>query len=108
MKTYYFNMHWEDEWECGDGCCSGCGEWVINFQEMVDEHGNHFDMDSIGTSWTVEDALRQVYEIEYEEYVPDFVWEGMDFNEQQRWLTNQLLAHNVQVVFKEHEESFYG
>ena len=31
-------MYWEDEWECGDGCCSGCGEWVINFQEMVDEH----------------------------------------------------------------------
>lgn len=108
MKTYYFTQYWEDEWECGDGCCSGGGEWVINFDEMIDEYGNHFDMNSIGTSWTIEDAIRQVYEIEYEDYVPDFVWGDMDCIEQQNWLNNQLQLKNVKVVFKEYEESFYG
>ena len=99
MKTYYFSQRWEDEWECGDGCCSGGGEWVINFLEMVDENGNTWDSNHIGTSWTVEDALRQVWELEYDVDVPDYVLEK-DYDWQYSWYVRQLYLKDVSVVFK--------
>lgn len=103
MKTYYFTQYWEDEWECGDGCCSGGGEWVIDFQEMVDENGKYCYNTSIGTSWTIEDALRQVYEIECGEDIPEFVW-FFDSLEIENWLVRHLHLKGVEVVFKEQGE----
>ena len=104
MKTYYFSCYWEDPWECGDGCCSGGGEWVINFVKMIDGQGNISDECSrnFGTSWNKPDALAQVYELEYDEYVPDFVY-NMSFEDADKWVEAELLKKGVVVVFEMEE-----
>ena len=43
MKTYYWQGWWEEPWECGDGCCSGGGEYRINF--------SHLEVDGEEVEW---------------------------------------------------------
>lgn len=104
MKTYYFSCYYEYPWECGDGCCSGGGEWVINFSMVKDEQGNLSNQYSrnFGTSWSTTQALQQVYELEYDEYVPDFVY-VMSFEEADKWVEASLLKKGVVVVFEMNE-----
>lgn len=106
MKTYYFSCYYEYPWECGDGCCSGGGEWVINFVKFTDEQGNISDGCSrnFGTTWNKPDALAQVYDFEFDEYTPDFVWEKLyTWEDQEKWLEASLLKKDVVVVFEMEE-----
>ena len=80
------------------------GEWVINFVKMIDGQGNISDECSrnFGTSWNKPDALAQVYELEYDEYVPDFVY-NMSFEDADKWVEAELLKKGVVVVFEMEE-----
>lgn len=95
MKTYYFTGHWEDAWECGDGCCSGGNEWIINFIKVVvdGELLNNYRF-PIGTCYSLADGYISVFEQEYGDSAPDCVYaaeEAICI----RWLEEDLVLRNV-------------
>jgi hypothetical protein len=98
MKTFYFSGYWEEPWECGDGCCSGGGDYYIDFTHMVegDKTYDHLCF-SFGTCYDKEGVLLSVYEMLFDEDVPDVVFE-MKENEAMRWLAQKLEERDVFVV----------
>ena len=97
MKTYYFSGYWEEPWECGDGCCSGGGNYHINF-DRLEIDGEEVEWNSwFGTEWEEVGPYLSVHAQEYEEDAPDGVHE-MSEQEAIRWLKEQLAKAGVSVV----------
>ena len=97
MKTYYFSGYWEEEWECGDGCCSGGGEYHINF-DCLEIDGKEVECHSwFGTEYEEVGPYLSVYAQEYGEDAPNGVHE-MSEREAIRWLKEQLAKAGVSVV----------
>lgn len=97
MKTYYFSGYWEEPWECGDGCCSGGGNYHINFTHL-EVDGKEVEWHSwFGTEYEEVGPYLSVYAQEYEEDAPDGVHE-MSEREAIHWLKEQLAKAGVSVV----------
>lgn len=97
LKTYYWQGWWEDPWECGDGCCSGGGEYHINFSHL-EVDGEEVEWHSwFGTEWEMSGPYFAVYQEEYEEKVPVFVHE-MSEDKAVRWIKQELAQKDVCVV----------
>ena len=96
MKTYYFIGHWEDAWECGDGCCSGGNEWIINFSglEIDGEQINDF-VYSGGTCYSLKDVFLSVFEQENGDFAPECVSEEEEKDAYNRWLEEDLTARDI-------------
>lgn len=98
MKTFYFSGYWEEPWECGDGCCTGGGNYYINFTHMIegDKTYDHLCF-RFGTCYDKESVLFSVYEEVFGEDVPYHVYEIWD-ESVDRWLTQKLKERDVFVV----------
>ena len=97
MKTYYFSGYWEEPWECGDGCCSGGGDYHINFTHL-EVDGKEVEWHSwFTTEYEEVGPYLSVYAQEFEEDAPDGVHE-MGEQEAILWLKGQLEKAGVSVV----------
>lgn len=97
MKTYYFSGYWEEPWECGDGCCTGGGNYHINF-DCLEVDGQVVEWHSwFGTEWEMIGPYFSVYAQEFEEDAPDGVHE-MSEQEAIQWLKKQLALAGASVV----------
>lgn len=97
MKTFYFSGYWEERWECGDGCCSGGGVYIINF-DCIKERGVVVkDQPYLPTCFSKLDVLIFVYEYVYDNLVPAKVFETRT-EKTVHWLTQKLKERDVFVV----------
>jgi hypothetical protein len=97
MKTFYFSGYWEEPWECGDGCCTGGGDWLIDLDCVKEGEETLPDTPYFGTCFSEVDVLISVYEHVYGEHVPDNVFDTWD-TAAERWLTQKLKERDVFVV----------
>lgn len=97
MKTYYFSGYWEEPWECGDGCCSGGGDYHINF-DCLEIDGEEVELNSwFGTEYEEVGPYMSVYQEEFGEEVPDHVYEMYETHAIS-WLEGKLAQRDVFVV----------
>lgn len=97
MKTYYFSGYWEEPWECGDGCCSGGGNYYINFTHL-EVDGKEVEWHSwFGTEWEEVGPYMSVYREEFGEEVPDHVYEMYETHAIS-WIEEKLAQKDVFVV----------
>lgn len=98
MKTYVFEGWWEDAWECGDGCCSGGGEYHINFVHLlvdgVEDKSYYYKG---GTNYWPGDVYISVYEDVFDTNVSDDVYEMSPW-EQTKLLKEELKKVGVDVI----------
>lgn len=97
MKTYYWHGWWEDPWECGDGCCSGCGEYHINFSDLLVDGEEAKCHSWFGTEYELSGPYFSVYQEEYGEEAPEMVHE-MSEEEAILWLEHKLEQKGVCVI----------
>lgn len=97
MKTYVFEGWWEETWSCGEGCCSGGGEYHINFVHLlvdgVEDKSYYYKG---GTDYWPEDVYISVYADVFDEYAPPMVCD-MSPLEQTAWLKEELKKVGVDV-----------
>lgn len=99
MKTFYFSGYYEEPWECGDGCCTGGGDYYIDLNYIKEGEETLPDTPYFGTCFNEVDVLICVYEHIYGEYVPDNAFETWG-SKAERWLTQKLEEHGVRVVIE--------
>lgn len=99
MKTYYFSGYWEEPWEGVCGCCSGGGNYYINF-DRLEIDGKEVEW----FSWVISEyeevgPYMCVYREEFGEEVPDHIYEMYEPHAIS-WIEGKLAQKDVVVVLE--------